>query len=131
MSQVDYEKWHKVFYNEKGRKDNYICPKIINKDNEYFSSILCFLNNLLHDLKHENIEEDYIKIAEEYKGKFEDILYSYYSGNIINAYKIVEEMVIEFKKSTILVSKLSKSYSFNYYIIENKKWNEFIFYRAR
>ncbi len=35
-------KMEKLFYNEKGRKDNYVCPKIIDKDCNYYSSVVFY-----------------------------------------------------------------------------------------
>ena len=83
------------------------------------------------DMKKENIKGEFIEIAEEYKRIFKNILGDYYSGNIIKAYDLVEKLVKEYKENDILFSNISKSYSFNYYVIENKEWDEFVFYRAR
>lgn len=131
MSEKDYDKWLKVFYEDNRCKENYKFPKIINKDNEYFSSVISFMDNLLIDMKKENIKAEFIEIAEEYKGIFKNILDEYYSGNIIKAYDLVEKLVKEYKESDILVSNISRSYSFNYHVIEDKEWDEFVFYRAR
>ncbi|OUQ07022.1 hypothetical protein B5E92_10000 [Erysipelatoclostridium sp. An15] len=131
MCNKDYEKWYNVFYTDNGRKENYKFPKIINKDNEYYSSVIGLMDSLLTDMKEEDINGEFIEIAKKYKSIFKNILDEYYSGNIIKAYDLVEKLVNEYKESDILVSNISKSYSFNYYVIGNKKWDEFVFYRAR
>lgn len=89
------------------------------------------MDNLIKDLKNNNIGQDYIKIAIEYRSLFKIVLIKYYEGNIIDAYNLINNLIKEYKKNNIIFSKLSKSYSFNYYVIENRKWNEFIFFRAR
>ena len=124
------EKWEKVFYN-KGTKKNYRFPKNLNKENEYFEEVLKFMDTLIEDLRSNGIEQIYIKIAEEYKSLFKSILIKYYEGNIVDAYKIINDLIREYKNNNIVYSKLSKSFSFNYYVIENKIWDEFIFFRAR
>lgn len=124
------EKWEKVFY-DKGTKKNYRFPKNLNKDNEYFEEVLKFMNTLIEDLRSNDIEQAYIKIAEEYKNLFQSVLTKYYEGKIVDAYNIINDLVKEYKDNYIIYSKLSKSFSFNYYVIENKKWDEFIFFRAR
>lgn len=124
------ENWVKVFY-DKGTKDNYRFPKKINKDKDYFSEVLKFMDVLIDDLRSNDIEQAYINIAEEYKCLFESVLTKYYAGKIIDAYNLINDLIREYKDNRIIFSKLSKSYSFNYYTIENKKWNEFIFFRAR
>lgn len=124
------EKWEKVFY-DKGTKKNYRFPKTLDKDNQYFEEVLKFMDILIEDLRNNDIEQMYIEIAEEYKIIFESILTKYYEGKIIDAYNLINDLIKEYKDNRIIFSKLSKSYSFNYYVIENKKWNEFIFFRAR
>lgn len=124
------EKWEKVFY-DKGTKKNYRFPKNLNKDNEYFEEVLKFMNTLIEDLRSNDIEQAYIKIAEEYKNLFQSVLTKYYEGKIVDAYNIINDLIKEYKDNYIIYSKLSKSFSFNYYVIENKKWDEFIFFRAR
>lgn len=124
------EKWENVFY-DKGTKNNYRFPKKLNKDNEYFKEVLKFMDILIADLRTNDIEQVYVEIAEEYKKLFECVLTKYYEGNIVDAYNLINDLIREYKNHCIIVSKLSKSYSFNYYIIENKKWNEFLFFRAR
>lgn len=124
------EKWEKVFY-DKGTKINYRFPKNLNKDNEYFEEVLKFMNTLIEDLSSNDIEQVYIEIAEEYKSLFESVLTKYYEGKIVDAYNIINKLIREYKDNCIIYSKLSKSFSFNYYVIENKKWDEFIFFRAR
>lgn len=124
------EKWEKVFF-DNGTKKNYRFPKNLNKDNEYFEEVLKFMDILIEDLKSNDIEQAYVEIAEEYKSLFQNILTKYYEGRIVEAYNIINDLVIEYKDNSIIFSKISKSYSFNYYIIENKKWDEFIFFRAR
>ena len=125
------EKWEKVFYNDKGTKDNYKFPKKLSKDNEYPEAVLHFMNTLINDLRDNDIDEAFIDISEEYKNIFQQVLIDYYSGNIISAYNLIEQLIKEYKNNGIIFSKLSKSYSFNYYVIENKKWDNFLFYRAR
>lgn len=125
------KKWEKVFYDDKGTKENYKFPKNLNKDNEYYKEVCKFMDNLIDDLRINDIEQAYIKIAEEYKNLFESILTTYYKGDIISAYNIINDLIKEYKANRIIFSKLSKSYSFNYYIIENKKWDNFLFFRAR
>lgn len=124
------EKWEKVFY-DKGTKKNYRFPKNLNKDNEYFEEVLKFMNTLIEDLRSNDIEQAYIKIAEEYKNLFQSVLTKYYEGKIVDAYNIINDLIKEYKDNYIIYCKLSKSFSFNYYVIENKKWDEFIFFRAR
>lgn len=124
------EKWEKVFY-DKGTKENYRFPKKINKDNEYFEEVLKFMDILISDLKSNDIGQEYIEIAEDYKNLFESVLTKYYEGKIVDAYNIIDNLIKEYKNNSIIFSKLSKSYSFNYYVIENKKWDEFVFFRAR
>lgn len=124
------EKWEKVFY-DKGTKENYRFPKKINKDNEHFEEVLKFMDILISDLKSNDIGQEYIEIAEDYKNLFESVLTKYYEGKIVDAYNIIDNLIKEYKNNSIIFSKLSKSYSFNYYVIENKKWYEFIFFRAR
>lgn len=125
------EKWEKVFYDDKGTKENYRFPRKLNKDNEYFEAVLKFMDVLSADLRSNGIEPVYIEIAEEYKSLFEDVLTRYYEGKIVDAYNIIDGLVKEYKENSIIFSKLSKSYSFNYYVIENKQWDEFTFFRAR
>lgn len=125
------EKWEKVFYNDKGTKENYRFPKKLNKDNEYYNEVLRFMDNLIDDLRSNDIEQVYIDIAKEYKGIFENVLTKYYEGKIVEAYDIINNLIKEYKENHIIFSKLSKSFSFNYYVIEGKEWDEFIFFRAR
>lgn len=125
------EKWKKVFFYNEQTKRNYKFPKTLNRDNEYFEEVLKFMNTLIEDLKSNDIEQVYIKIAEDYRSLFENILTKYYEGKIVDAYNIINDLIKEYKINPIVFSKLSKSYSFNYYHIENKKWDEFIFFRAR
>lgn len=125
------KKWENVFFDDKGTRENYKFPKNLNRDNEYLKEVLNFMDNLIDDLKSNDIEQEYVKIAEEYKGLFKNILTTYYEGNIIHAYNMILDLINEYKENRIIFSKLSKSYSFNYYVIENKKWDEFLFFRAR
>lgn len=124
-------RWEDVFFDDKRTKEAYRFPKKINKDNEYFEEVLKFMNVLIEDLRNNDIEQGYITIAEEYKELFNGVLTKYYEGKIVEAYNAIYDMIKEYKDNCIIVSRLSKSYSFNYYIIENKKWDEFIFFRAR
>lgn len=125
------DKWRKVFYSDKRTKENYKFPKKLSKDNEYYSAVLQFMDILIKDLRENDIEETFIDIAVEYKKIFKDVLLNFYSGNIVCAYDIINKLIEEYKNNRIIFSKLSKSYSFNYYVIENKKWDNFLFYRAR
>ena len=84
------------------------------------------MDNLIKDLKNNNIGQDYIKIAIEYRSLFKIVLIKYYEGNIIDAYNLINNLIKEYKKNNIIFSKLSKSYSFNYYVIENGM-NSFFF----
>lgn len=124
-------KWQNVFYSKGKTKENYKFPKILSKDNEYHSEVLKFIDILIEDLKINNIDEAFIDIAKEYRQIIDKVLKKYYSGEIVVAYYIIEKLIVEYKKSGIIFSRISKSYSFNYYIIENKKWEHFLFYRAR
>ena len=101
---------------------NYKFPKILSKDNEYHSEVLKFIDILIEDLKINNIDEAFIDIAKEYRQIIDKVLKKYYSGEIVVAYNIIEKLIVEYKKSGIIFSRISKSYSFNYYIIENKKY---------
>lgn len=125
------DKWQNVFYSKGKTKENYKFPKILSKDNEYHSEVLKFIDILIEDLKINNIDEAFIDIAKEYRKIIDKVLKKYYSGEIVVAYNIIEKLIVEYKKSGIIFSKISKSYSFNYYIIENKNWEHFLFYRAR
>ena len=123
--------WEEVFFDDKGTKENYRFPKKINKDNEYFEEVLKFMDILIEDLRNNDIEQAYIEIAEEYKCLFNSVLTKYYEGKIVDAYNEINDLIQEYKNNCIIVSSLSRSYSFNYYVIENKKGDEFIFFRAR
>lgn len=125
------DKWEKVFYDNRGTKENYKFPKKLSKDNEYYSAVFQFMDTLIKDLRNNGIEESFIDIAVKYRGIFKDVLTNYYSGNIVSAYAMIEQLIKEYKNSGIIFSNLSKSYSFNYYVIENKKWDNYLFYRAR
>lgn len=129
----DKEKWKRVFYTDspKKTKENYKFPKVLATDGEYQESVLQFMDTFIEDLKDNDIEEVYINIVRQYKKIFEDVLTYYLSGNIIDAYNLIDCLVKECRKKGIVSSKISKSYSFNYYVIENKKWDYFVFYRAR
>ena len=72
-------------------------------------------------MRSNDIEQTYIEIAKKYKKLFESVLTKYYEGKIVDAYNIIDNLIREYKENKIIVSKLSKSYSFNYYMIENKK----------
>ena len=124
------EKWEKVFY-DNGTKENYRFPKMINKDSDYFEEVLKFMDILIDDLTSNGIDQTYVEIAREYKNLFQNVLTKYYEGKIVDAYNIIDDLIKEYKKNRIIFSKLSKSFSFNYYVIENKKWDEFVFFRAR
>ena len=125
------DKWMKIFYSDKGTKDNYKFPKKLNKDTEYHGAVLEFMDTLIKDLIVNNVENSFVDIAKNYKKILDKVLKEYYSGRIVVAYNIIEKLVTEYQKSGIIFSKISKSYSFNYYVIENKKWDYFLFYRAR
>ena len=125
------DKWKKVFYYEERTKLNYKFPKKLGKDSEYYSAVLQFMDILINDLRENKIEKAFIEIAIEYRELFKAVLSNYYSGKIILAYTMIEQLIKEYKSSGIIFSKLSKSYSFNYYLIENRKWDYFLFYRAR
>lgn len=125
------DKWRKVFYDAEGTKLNYKFPKKLRKDSEYCSAVLRFMDTLIKDLRDNGIEKAFIEIAVEYRKLFKDVLVNYYSGNIMFAYTMIERLIMEYKNNGIIFSKLSKSYSFNYYVIENRKWDNFLFYRAR
>lgn len=125
------DKWINVFYSDKGVKENYKFPKILNNDNEYFSAVLNFIDTLIEDLRDNNIDRDFIEISENYRTIIEEVLKKYYSGEIIAAYNKIEQLIKEYQNSNIIISSISKSYSFNYYVKENKKWEYFLFYRAR
>ena len=125
------DKWINVFYSDKGVKENYNFPKILNNDNEYFLAVLNFLDTLIEDLRDNNIDRDFIEISENYRTIIEEVLKKYYSGEIIAAYNKIEQLIKEYQNSNIIISSISKSYSFNYYVKENKKWEYFLFYRAR
>lgn len=129
--ECDMDKWRKVFYDDEGTKLNYKFPKILSKDSEYFSAVLQFMDTLIKDLSDNGIEKAFIEIAMEYRELIKDVLTNYYSGDIVLAYTMIEQLIKEYKSNGIIFSKLSKSYSFNYYVIENKKWDNFLFYRAR
>ena len=88
------EKWEKVFYDDKGTKENYRFPRKLNKDNEYFEAVLKFMEVLIEDLRTNDIEPAYIEIAEEYKSLFEDVLTRYYEGKIVDAYNIIDGLII-------------------------------------
>ena len=124
------KKWEKVFFDE-GTKKNYKFPKNLNKDNEYFEEVLKFMDTLIEDLRSNGIEQIYIEIAEEYKSLFESILIKYYEGKIIDAYNIINDLIREYKDNSIVCSKLSNSFSFNYHVRKGKIRDEFIFFRAR
>lgn len=125
------DKWRKVFYDDEGTKLNYKFPKKLGKDSEYFAAVLQFMDTLIKDLSDNGIEKAFIEIAKEYRELIKDVLTNYYSGDIVLAYTMIEQLIKEYKNNGIIFSKLSKSYSFNYYVIENKKWDSFLFYRAR
>lgn len=125
------DKWKKVFYDNGGTKENYKFPKKLVKDSEYFTEVLHFMDVLIGDLRCNCIEKPFIDIAVEYKKLFENVMIAFYSGNIVSAYSSIEHLIMEYKNNGIIFSKLSKSYSFNYYVRENKKWNNFLFYRGR
>lgn len=125
------DKWKKLFYDDEGTKENYKFPKNLSKDNEYCPAVIEFMDTLIKDLKDNDIEEIYIDIAVNYRKIFNDVMTYFYAGNIVSAYKMIESLVKEYKDNGIIFSKLSKSYSFNYYVIENKKWENYLFYRAR
>lgn len=125
------DKWRKVFYDDEGTKLNYKFPKKLGKDSEYYSAVLQFMDILIKDLEDNRIEQAFIEIAVEYRELFKDVLENYYSGKIVAAYTMIERLIKEYKSNGIIFSKLSKSYSFNYYVIENRKWDHFLFYRAR
>ncbi|MGN0395636.1 MAG: hypothetical protein ACI4EF_09740 [Coprococcus sp.] len=125
------DKWRKVFYDDEGTKLNYKFPKKLCKDSEYFAAVLQFMDTLIKDLSDNGIEKAFIEIAMEYRELIKDVLTNYYSGDIVLAYTMIERLIKEYKRNGIIFSKLSKSYSFNYYVIENRKWDHFLFYRAR
>lgn len=125
------DKWRNVFYDEKGTKENYRFPKTLKKDNEYYGAVCLFLDTLIADMEKNSIDEEFVDIAVKYRGTFRGVLENFYSGNIIKAYNEIDELIKEYKSNPIIFSKLSKSYSFNYYVIENKKWDNFLFFRAR
>ena len=125
------DKWRKVFYDDEGTKLNYKFPKKLRKDSEYFAAVLQFMDTLIKDLSDNGIEKAFIEIAMEYRELIKDVLTNYYSGDIVLAYTMIERLIKEYKRNGIIFSKLSKSYSFNYYVIENRKWDHFLFYRAR
>lgn len=125
------DKWKAVFYDDAGTKMNYKFPKKLSKDSEYCKEVLRFMDVLIKDLNENGIEKAFIEIAMKYRRLFNDVLENYYSGNIVLAYMMIEQLIKEYKSNGIIFSKLSKSFSFNYYVIENRKWNEFLFYRAR
>lgn len=125
------DKWRKVFYDDEGTKLNYKFPKKLRKDSEYFAAVLQFMDTLIKDLSDNGIEKAFIEIAMEYRELIKDVLTNYYSGDIVLAYTMIERLIKEYKRNGIIFSKLSKSYSFNYYVIENRKWDRFLFYRAR
>lgn len=125
------DKWRKVFYDDEGTKLNYKFPKKLRKDSEYFAAVLQFMDTLIKDLSDNGIEKAFIEIAMEYRELIKDVLTNYYSGDIVLAYTMIERLIKEYKRNGIIFSKLSKSYSFNYYVIENRKWDCFLFYRAR
>lgn len=125
------DKWRKVFYDDEGTKMNYKFPKKLRKDSEYFAAVLQFMDTLIKDLSDNGIEKAFIEIAMEYRELIKDVLTNYYSGDIVLAYTMIERLIKEYKRNGIIFSKLSKSYSFNYYVIENRKWDHFLFYRAR
>ena len=102
------DKWQNVFYSKGKTKENYKFPKILSKDNN-------------------NIDEAFIDIAKEYRKIIDKVLKKYYSGEIVVAYNIIEKLIVEYKKSGIIFSKISKSYSFNYYIIFLKTGSIFCF----
>lgn len=70
------------------------------------------MNNLIEDLKNNDIEREYIKIASDYKILFKSVLTKYYEGKIIDAYNLINKLIKEYKENEIIFSKLSKSYSF-------------------
>lgn len=110
------DKWQNVFYSKGKTKENYKFPKILSKDNEYHSEVLKFIDILIEDLKINNIDEAFIDIAKEYRKIIDKVLKKYYSGEIVVAYNIIEKLIVEYKKSGIIFSKISKSYSFKFYI---------------
>lgn len=125
------EKWKNVFYDKNRTKENYRFPKKLNNDKEYCLAVIEFMETLINDLEKNDIEKTFVDIVYQYKKMFQDIMKKYYSGDIFGAYNILEKVIKEYKESGIVFSKLSKSYSFNFYKIENKKWDYFLFYRAR
>lgn len=125
------DNWENVFFSDKRVKENYKFPKILNNDNEYFLAALNFIDTLIEDLKDNNIDKGFVKIAKKYRNIIDDVLKKYYSGEIIDAYSKIEQLIRKYQNSAIIVSNISKSYAFNYYVIENKKWDYFLFYRAR
>lgn len=131
MEGISLEKWKKVFYDDNGTKENYRFPKVLDKDNKYYAAVLSFMDTLILDLQDNNIDEVYINITKQYKKIFEDVLSNFLQGNIVYAYNLIDSLVKEYKNNKIICSKISKSYSFNYYRIENKEWEHFLFYRSR
>ena len=125
------EKWMNVFYDKDRTKECYRFPKKLNRDSEYCTAVNDFLDTLITDLQENEIDKSFIEIALQYRNLFQEVMKKYLSGNIVGAYNIIEQMIKEYKESGIIFSKLSKSYSFNYYVIENKEWDSFLFYRAR
>ena len=60
------------------------------------------MDNLIKDLKNNNIGQDYIKIAIEYRSLFKIVLIKYYEGNIIDAYNLINNLIKEYKKNNII-----------------------------
>ena len=89
------------------------------------------MDYLIEDLKENDIDESFIDIAQRYRELFQNVMFAYYSGNIVSAYAQIEQLIKKYKNKGIIFSKLSKSYFFNYYVRENKKWDNFLFYRGR
>ena len=54
---------HEKIYFKTNTKHNSQKYKKIEKDNEYLKEVIKFMDNLIKDLKNNNIGQDYIKIA--------------------------------------------------------------------
>lgn len=103
------DKWIKSIWE---KRDSFITPVIIEKDQDYKNRLDCILTTLEKDLLSVGAEEYYIKYISSFKEKILDVIEKYYGGFILEAQNLIDDLVDQFLGHPLAVSKVKDSISF-------------------
>ena len=107
----------------------YVNPRKIDEDNQYFPALKERYSEILTDLKKNKAPDYFIKEVTEYTARLENTIEEYYSGNIIRAQTIINEMIKGLIDDSTAVSYVADCAAFKELSVGKNE--EIQFFRAR